>query len=286
MDNLSIAQKKLLSIIIVNYNGCCYLEKCLPSIEKACYSLNYEIIIVDNNSTDGSLEYIRQNHTNVCMIRNTENLGFAKGNNIGVQNSSGKFLLLLNNDTVINSPIGPLIDVLLADSSVGALSIKMLGKDGEYRLSAGYFPNVWRYLKISLLYKRNQGFADGSMPNELYKVDWVEASLLLTTRAAWGHVNGMDDSLFMYGEDIDYCKRLRDIGLRTVYLTTSQYIHLGGYNRKREEWLLAGFKRYNQKHFSSTKRIAANISLHINHKLKTLMRHAKEIYTKTPDSVQ
>ena len=133
-------KEKELSIIIVNYNGEHYLENCINSIYTHCRNIDFEVVITDNNSKDNSVSIIINNYPEIILIESKENLGFAGGNNIAVKKSSGKNILLLNNDTVLQQNILPALNELNKDS-IGVVGIKMLDEKEEYLSSVGKFPN-------------------------------------------------------------------------------------------------------------------------------------------------
>lgn len=254
----------ILSIIIVNYNGRHFFDDCLKSI-KENVRFKHEIIVVDNASTDGSVAYLQNHYPQIKLIKCDNNLGFSGGNNIGARIAKGKYLLLLNNDTVLKSNLSPAIELLGSDNSIGALSIRMLGKDGEYRYSAGYFPAPFRLIKFSSLYNKSDDFDKGIFNNtqDLIQVDWVEGSFLLTPTDLWRTIGGLDESYFMYVEDIDYARRVVNYGKRTVYMPSLSYVHFGGYGQSRIGMLVRGFRRYHLIHSKWPIRLLANIFLDI-----------------------
>lgn len=242
----------LLSIIIVNYNGKRFLADCLQSIAKNV-TCSHEIIIVDNASSDGSADFIKHNFQAITLIENPENSGFSIGNNIGAKVAKGKYLLLLNNDTLLLTNVVPGIDLLETRPEIGIVGAMMLGRDNEYRFSAGYFPAPLRLIKISSLYRRDGPFRDGafsfaSAVREYYPVDWVEGSFLLTPADVWGRLAGLDEDCFMYGEDVDYCKRAKLSGYICVYKPDIQFNHYGGYGSGRLSLVVTGFLRYHKRH--------------------------------------
>jgi GT2 family glycosyltransferase len=269
---MSLTNSVELSIIIVNYNGAKYLHDCLASVHKQCQGITYEIIIVDNQSTDKSLEIIDNNYPESILIRNTKNLGFAKANNIGVSKSNGKFILLLNNDTILEDNLNEIITFFKGNISglAGAMSIKMLGKNREYRKSVGYFPSSIRLLKLSSLYRNLGGFSNGDFDPEIkiYDVDWIEGSFLLTTKEIWNLLNGLSESYFMYCEDIDFCKRIKQNGYKVLYAPFYSYVHYGGYNSGRQELLLESFNIYINRHKKGINRMLALYALKINKIIK------------------
>ena len=240
----------MLSVLIVNYNGVKTLGDCIDSISRLV-SLPYEVIVVDNASTDGSCAYIKKYFPNVRLISCERNLGFAGGNNLGAQAAKGKYLLLLNNDTTLLTDIKPAIEIFEKYAHIGIVGGKMLGSNGEYRYSAGYFPSPFRLIKISFLYKKKGAFRKGDFPLDgnsgIYPVDWVEGSFLITRLSIWQELNGLDEGYFMYGEDVDFCRRVRILGFRAAYCPRISYIHYGGYDSDRLPWIVKGFFRYHQK---------------------------------------
>ena len=238
-----------LSIVIVNFNGRHFLDDCLRSISKQV-PFDHEVIIVDNASTDGSVEYLRKAYSQVRLIENEENLGFARANNIGANDAKGDFLLLLNNDTILLDDLTSAIAILKGDESVGILGARMLGKDGEYRHSSGYFPEPLRLFKLSSLYRKDGGFGTGDfeVENSVYPVDWVEGSFLLTRMSLWRDIGGLDESYFMYVEDIDYAKMALLLGKQAVFFPDISYMHFGGYGPGRIGMLIKGFRRYHDRH--------------------------------------
>lgn len=252
-----------LSIIIVNYNGKEYLKDCFDSIEKYCSKVHHEIIVVDNLSTDGSQDYIRQNFPNVHLIENKENTGFAKGNNIGVRKAQGEVILLLNNDTILCNDFTPIIEEVKKDD-VGAATIKMLNGDKKYTPSFGKFPTPFGLLRIANMNDNRKDLVSGDFRKEVYHMDWVSGSFLLVTKEDWNQVGGLDEDYFMYVEDVDFCKKLQNLGKKMLLYPAYSYIHFVGFNSSREFKLIKGYKIYASKHFSFFKRTVGRSMLVIN----------------------
>lgn len=251
-----------LSIIIVNYNGKHFLDDCFNSITEHV-SFEHELIVVDNDSSDGSAEYLRNNYPDVKLIVSEKNMRFAGGNNLAVRSARGKYLLLLNTDTMLLNDLSVAVELMEKDDSIGAMGARMLDKDKKYRYSAGYFPEPWRLIKISWLYNKSGDFKHGtfSKDRKLYTVDWVEGSFLLTPLEVWRKVGGLDETYFMYIEDVDYARMVVDIGKRVVYCPLVSYVHLGGFNESRIGMLVRGCRRYHEKYSIGVKRLFANLIL-------------------------
>jgi GT2 family glycosyltransferase len=250
-----------LSILIVNYNGKKYLGDCLSSI-KQFVTAEHEVILVDNASGDGSVEYVRNTFPEVKVIISDRNLGFAGGNNLGAHEASGKYLLLLNNDTKLLTDINPAIDLLEDDHSIGIAGAMMLDGDEKYSVSAGHFPSPPRLVRIASVYKSDGYFRHGNFPQHTqrngFMVDWVAGSFLLMQRSLWQRLGGLDDSYFMYGEDVDFCRRMLDEGLLTAYCPTVRYVHYCGFDSSRLPLIIKGFRRYHQKFSNVFSRTAAD----------------------------
>lgn len=259
-----------LSVIIVNYNGEVFLKDCIESIHTHCATISHEVILVDNNSQDNSLALLEKLSDPIKVIKNDENVGFSKANNIGVKASCGHNILLLNNDTILCGNITAAIDVL-KDEKVGVVGIKMLGRNKEYRKSAGNFPSVWNLIKLSRMMKTNGSFSNGNFEEELYSVDWVEGSFLLTKRKYWDMVGGLSEEYFMYCEDVDFCKKINDKNLNTLFYSAISYIHFGGYTSARSKTINESFKKFVRKHITQPKRSFYLMLL----KLKQVQRNVK-----------
>lgn len=252
----------LVSIVIVNYNGLGFLEPCIDSIVNKV-TVPFEIIIVDNASSDGSVEFIRNKFPEIKLIASSVNNGFAVGNNIGAQFAHGKYILLLNNDTELMSDIKPSIELLEAFGDIGIVGAKMYGRNGEVRKSAGSFPKYYKLILLKSLYKINGCTNDVHIGTDFYEVDWVEGSFLLTRKYVWDRLGGLDEKYFMYGEDTDFCKSVIKSGLKVGVLPTVSYVHYGGYAAVRFTMLIRGFRRYHEKFSNRRERFAANVILSV-----------------------
>jgi len=256
----------IFSFVIVNYNGLKYISDCVESITKNI-AHDYEIIVVDNASTDGSTEYLCENHQKVKLICSDKNLGFAGGNNLGVRAAKGKYIVLLNNDAFLLTGLEPALEVLESTPDVAIVGGTMLGRSGEYRWSAGHFPTPLRLIKISTMYVKKGPFRRGHFasgnPTKFYSVDWVEGSLWVVRKRVWEKLRGLDESYFMYGEDVDFCRRARDFGYCVAYLPSIRYAHIGGYSPRRLPMLIKGYLRYHKKYSRPFTRVLASVVLQI-----------------------
>jgi GT2 family glycosyltransferase len=248
-----------LSILIVNYNGRQFLDDCLESIRQMV-TVEHEVIVVDNASVDGSCAYLQEFHPAVKLIESEKNLGFAGGNNLGSRQARGEYLLLLNNDTVLQNEILPAIDLLDRSPTIGNLGAMMLDGDKKYTFSAGYFPSPLRLIRLASLYRKDGDFRDGRFtprPDSSFAVDWVAGSFLLTRRVLWDRVRGLDEGYFMYGEDVDYCRKTCDAGFSTVYYPQVSYVHYCGFEPSRLPMVIFGLLRYHKKYSRVLRRALA-----------------------------
>jgi GT2 family glycosyltransferase len=226
----------MLSVVIVTWNGKQFTLECLESLWTFAQGLSVEIIVLDNNSTDGTPAEIRARFPEVRLVCNDANLGFAKANNIGIALSRGKYLCLINSDVVV--PAGCLekmVSYLEAHSDVGLLGPKMVGPDGSTGYAVMRLPNVWNSLCCALglhsILPKSKWF--GGFQLNGYPYDSVDDVEVLTgwfwmlPRRALSMVGGLDERFFMYGEDIDWCYRFRAAGWRVVFFPEAQALHYG-----------------------------------------------------------
>lgn len=230
-----------ISIIIVNYNTKKLTIDCVDSIVKSVTNYSFEIIIVDNASTDGSLDAIsklknppsqqanKKPKVQIEIIKNSDNLGFSKANNQGIKIAKGKYVLLLNSDTKVKkNSIDELVKFADKTKDCGVVGSKLLNKDGSIQPSCFNFPTVWRAIKqYWLKYDKslNKFAPNGQKPSEVEAV--VGAALLVTPKAVI-EVGLLDERFFFYYEDLDYCRRVRRVGLKVYYLPTAEIIHYHG----------------------------------------------------------
>jgi GT2 family glycosyltransferase len=227
----------VLSICIVNWNTSDFLRECLASIEQFPPSEAYEIIVVDNASTDGSAAMISIEFPTVTVVANVDNVGYAAANNQALAMSSGGWLLLLNPD--VHALAGTFDNALTTArglASFGALGIKQIGRNGKVQHSVRSFPDplgvLWELVGFSRLLPRSRFFASYRMGWFDYKgtveVDQPMATFLLTSREVYSLVGGLDERFPIFFNDVDWCYRIKKRGLRVYYSDCSSIIHYGG----------------------------------------------------------
>jgi len=195
-----------------------------------------EIIVVDNASHDDSVAMLRATFPDVQVIANTENRGFTGGNNQGLAAATGDFLLLLNPDTeVVDNALPRMVEYLQAHPDVGMAGPQLLNPDGSVQSSRRRFPTLpVLFLESTWLEKlapRKQlhYYYAQEQPDDLVQdVDWITGAAMLTRREAFAQVGGMDEGFFMYSEELDWCRRMRDAGWRIVYFPEARVIHHEG----------------------------------------------------------
>lgn len=259
-----------LSIIIVSFNTKDLLISCIASIKKYTKGISYEIIVVDNGSSDDSVKASRD--LGVKVIENKKNLGFAAGNNIGVKASKGEYILFLNTDTEVkNNVAGEMVDYMRQNQKIGVATSALNNKDGSFQATGGYFPTLLRvfsWMTIQDLplvdkiikpfhpYHSKSFFSKG---DEFYKskkeLDWVTGAFLLTKKSIIEKVNGWDESYFMYVEEVDLCFRIKKLGYEVWYLPEWNITHLGGASSKTSEPSLIneyeGVKKFYKNYYPS-----------------------------------
>ena len=226
------------SIVIVSWNVRDLLRACLCSLPAAAGpDLPVEVVIVDNGSTDGSAEMVRAEFPAVRLLAERQNHGYARGNNLGITASRGRLVLLLNCDTEMRpGSLAALIAYLDAHPAVGLVGPRLLNTDGSPQSSRRRFPTLATGLVEStplqpfaawLPALRRYYVLDRSDDTE-QEVDWVTGACMLVRREALTAVGGFDPGYFMYSEELDLCRRIRQAGWRVAYLPTAVVVHHGG----------------------------------------------------------
>lgn len=245
-----------LSIIIVNYNTSKFLQNCLQSVYKALSIASLqdksEVIMVDNASTDNSVVIVKRKFAKVILICNKENLGFAKANNQGIRKSRGKYILLLNSDTeLIEKALVSLMELIRKEKKIDIIGCKLLNKDGSIQPSAGFFPTLWKVFFWMTFIDDLPGIKkiikpyhaeDKEFYNKFQEVDWITGAFMLMKREVIGKTDLLDEKIFMYGEEVEWCYRLKKKGNCICYFPIeSAYHHKGGSGIGRDSGILEEF---------------------------------------------
>jgi len=231
-----------LSLIIVAWNAKQYVSECLTSLLKLKELDSSEIIVVDNNSSDGTPDYVKKAFPSVKLILNDSNLGFAKATNIGIKHASGKYLCLINSDVIVpENCIESMFRYMEQNPDIGILGPRMLGVDGAVNRSTMIFPTVWNTfccaVALDSLFKGSRlfgGFLMKKLGSEkVMEVDVLNGWFWMVRRAALEQVGLLDERFFIYGEDIDWCRRFHLSGWRVVLYAEAAAVHYGGASSKR-----------------------------------------------------
>lgn len=225
------------SIVIVNFNTEKLVYDCIASVKKNTKKVKYEIIVVDNAS-DKPIKKI----DGARFVYNKENLGFAKANNQGIKQSLGKYILLLNSDTVVkNGAIDKLVSFAKEKEDAGVIVPRLLNTDGSIQASCFRFPTISRAFFQYFLGKK--GYLDKYIPN----TDTVEVAVMaafLITPKALEKVGKLNEKYFMYFEDFDYCRKIKETGLKIYYLKNTEVVHIHGASGGKNKYLVESAKKY------------------------------------------
>lgn len=228
----------LVSIILVNYNGADVLPDCLNSLDQLVPKDNCEIILVDNNSQDDSPNLVAENFPDVKILRLPKNYGFGIGNNAGAKIAKGKFLFLLNTDTILTTNILPhLVELMEKNHDVGIIGTKLLFPDKSFQISFAYTIGI----KGEFLAKKLHTDAEDKAKlncleqdfQEIREVDIVVGAALFIRADLFHSLGGFDENFFVYFEDADLCKRVQEQGYKVIYTPHVSLIHIRGHSMKK-----------------------------------------------------
>jgi GT2 family glycosyltransferase len=234
-----------LSVIIVSWNTCQLLATCLDAIasslahgdERAPQDMTVEIIVVDNGSTDGTLEMLRSDYPHVRVIENTANVGFARANNQGLGISRGRYVLLLNSDAFLRGPaLARLVDFMAAHPQAGAAGPRLYYEDDSLQRSCTSFPTLvtefYAAVGLDRLFPRSPLFGRYRMTywdmRDERQVDVVMGACLIIRRDALDHIGALDERFFFTSEEVDWCYRLCRAGWRVYFVPDAEATHLWG----------------------------------------------------------
>lgn len=259
-----------LSIIIVSFNTKKLLASCISSIITKTKEVNYEIIVIDNASVDGSSQMVKKNFPEVKLIINNKNLGFAKANNQGIKTSKGKYFLLLNSDTLVTANVlAGITSWMDKNPKVGIATCGLKNRDNSMQATGGYFPTLFRVFAwmfflddIPLLGRVIKSFhphiPDFFGINQSYlqahEQDWITGAFFLIRAEVVKQVGVLDEDFFMYVEEMEYCYRVKKTGWQVWFLPKWSIIHYGGSSGLKENALLGeitGLKKFYKKHMKN-----------------------------------
>lgn len=258
----------LLSVIIVNYNVKYFLEQCLFSVQKACAGIEAEVFVIDNNSTDGSREWLEQQFNQVKFRWQTTNDGFGKANNKALKEAKGKYILFLNPDTIVpEDAFEKCLAEMKKNEMIGGLGVRMIDGSGRFlKESKRGFPTAaasfYKMTGLTALFPRSAAFAKyyaGHLDEKKsHIVDVLAGAFMMMSRKAIELTNGFDEDFFMYGEDVDLSYRIQKAGLLNRYFAGTTIIHFKGESTQKfspsyNEHFYGAMKLFVKKHFTEKK---------------------------------
>ena len=264
-----INKMKKVSVIIVSYNVRSYLAHAIDSILKSNYK-KLEIIVVDNHSYDGTCDYLKENYQDIKplhVISNSENVGFGKAVNQASEVATGEYMMVLNPDTIIEeNTISTMVEYLEKNNSVGMVGPKILNADGTLQLACKRsFPTIKvalpKLLGLDKIFPRSRWAGKYNLtyldPEKIHKVDAISGSCMLIKSKLFKQISGFDEKFFMFGEDLDLCKRIWESNHEIHYLPETKIIHYKGESVKTapydsREAFYHSMNIYINKHYSST----------------------------------
>jgi GT2 family glycosyltransferase len=271
-----------LSIVIVSWNAKHYLELCLDSLAKDPPRRSMEVLVVDNASADQTIEMVESKFPWVKLIKSKENLGFAKGNNVAIRECEGRYIALVNPDVIVFPEcLDKLADFLDQNPDVGDVGPRVFNPDMTQQSTCRRFPSLWNNFcsatYLGRIFPKNRFFAGEHMfyfaHDRTREVDVIVGCFSMIRREAFDQVGLLDEGLFMYGDDVDWCRRARNVGWKVVFYPGAQSIHDPGKTTKAFPAHFAvaqqrSVLRYWKKHHSIFGVLAIQMIMVIHHTLR------------------
>lgn len=253
----------MVSVIILSYNTAELLSKCLKALYTQVTDVSYEVIVVDNASQDTSVQFVKKNFKDVRLIESKENLGFAKGVNLGAKQAKGEYLIFLNSDTELQSGFVQMIEEFARQKDAGIIGGKFENVDGTYQSSTGSFYTIFAVIKLLVFGER---FNAKKIENSTHAVDWVSGGFMLISKALFEKLHGFDEHFFMYIEDTELCFRARKLGFKAYYSPHGVVRHIGQGSSNRSfaiVQIFSGLRYFYRKHYSLVSYILLEILLRL-----------------------
>ena len=274
-----------LSIIIVNYNTFELTKNTINSVLNQNISNEYEIFLVDNNSTDDSFKKLKSTFSSelINFIPSSQNNGFASANNMALKKASGNYILLLNSDTILKGDvINSSITYISSNIDVGAMGVKVLLENGQLdKACKRSFPNptnsFYRLFHIPKNDDANNYNLNNLDDNGVYEIDCLTGAFIFFRREILKDIGLLDETFFMYGEDIDFCYRIKKYGWKIVYYGKQEIIHLkGGSSQKQKSKLIYHFYKsmyvFYNKHYKNNYSIFMNLAVYLGISLLCVLK--------------
>lgn len=240
------------SIIIINYKTPDLTADCLRSLLALGSASDLEIIVIDNASFDNSANLLKDEFGDkIKLIESERNLGFSGANNLAAKKACGEILLFLNSDTILKEDIFPrLKNLFFRDEKLGAISPTLITLSGnEQEAAYGKFPTLKKLVLRQIVKK------DKEEKSDLIETDWISGCAMAIKKKVFDKIKGFDENFFLYYEDVDICKRIKEVGYKVAMDKKSSLVHLGGaslgLNKKRKEYYYASQDYYFKKHYGN-----------------------------------
>ncbi len=285
-----------LSIIIVNWNECEMLSECLQSFISKLLPDRDEVIVVDNGSLDGSLEMLTEQYPSVRLISNLDNRGFAAANNQALEIARGRYVLLLNNDTLIHGDVlAQSCQYLDSHSDIGVLGCRVLNEDGSLQITCAQYPSLLNLVLLtSGLWKLKWPKFLGRYQmahwkrNDERDVDTVSGCYMLVRACAIKQVGVLDEQFFFFGEETDWCKRFRETGWRVSFAPVGEITHFGSvsarrHNHKRDLMLSRAMVRLHRKHGGLAAAVVIWTVLFVFNTSRALFWAIRSLFSRKPE---
>jgi N-acetylglucosaminyl-diphospho-decaprenol L-rhamnosyltransferase len=256
-----------LSIVLVCWNNKEYLDQCLNSLYDTGMRNSFDVIVVDNGSTDGSQHMLSEKYPQVRLVQNDSNLGLGKASNQGIEATQGRYVLLLNNDTIVNgAAFDAMVDFLEDHPRVGAVGGKILNPDGSVQSCYNYFSTLWEEFLIATRLGElfRPGYPSVMNEDEVKAVDWLTSACLMVRRATLDRVGLLDENYFIYGDEADLQYRIKKAGWEIYYLPNATTIHYGGRSMTRwprRKLVYRGKMLFYKNHYGTLKTFTLRVML-------------------------
>ncbi|MCK3684398.1 glycosyltransferase [Maribellus sp. YY47] len=285
-----------LSVVIVNYNVKHFLEQCLHAVFRAAKNVSTEVFVVDNNSVDGSMELVREKFPQVQLIENKNNQGFSKANNQAIRQAKGRYILLLNPDTVVEeNTFEKTVAFMDQHSEAGALGVKMIdGKGNFLPESKRGLPTPWvafyKMFGLAKIFPKSKKFGKYHLSylseNEIHEVDVLAGAFMLMRKETLDKVGLLDETFFMYGEDIDLSYRIQQAGYKNYYFPETTIIHYKGESTKKGSlnYVKVFYKAmviFVRKHFPGKKAGIFATLIHLAIYFRAFLSIGKRVFSRT-----
>jgi GT2 family glycosyltransferase len=266
-----------LSIVLVCWNNRAYLGPCLESLYQSKMKSTFDIVVVDNGSTDGTQEMLAEKYPEVIIIQNAGNVGLGKASNQGIEATRGRYILLLNNDTIVNGEsFDAMAEFLDNNSRAAAVGGKLLNPDGSIQACYNDFPTLHEefFVATRLGELWRPGYPAVMQAGEIKSVDWLGSACLLLRRSALDQVGLLDESYFIYGDETDLQYRLKKARWEVYYLPQVSTIHFGGRSMdrwRRRKMVYRGKLLFYRKHYGAIRTFLLRLLLGVSSVAKLIV---------------